>query len=391
MVILKRDSRRAKRRNITLHKSVRKLNILRIILAIRETSAPYNQFSLSWADVHKTTICTYFPSEVAPPPSITVFEGDGTIRGFLRTLNAALIANQYDVIHVHSPHLGLMFHWATLIYEPKYMPPRVITVHDSYQNYKLRNRLMFIPVFASFDRIVCCGQASFDSFPAVYKWLAGERLCVVHNSLDLARVDRIAADFHKRNELNSEFTVAAVSRLVEIKNPFSVLNAFQQVADQNSRLLYMGDGPLREALIAHHRQRGSEARVEFTGLIPRESVFENLLNADLFISTSRGEGLPIAVLEAMACRRPVLLSNIPPHVEIAQGADFIPLIDPNDTAGFAREIKRFRDMSQSERSAIGQACRALVEERFSLHAMHRAYEAVYSQVLRTQAVSLLET
>jgi glycosyltransferase involved in cell wall biosynthesis len=367
------------------------LNILRIILAIRETSAPYNQFSLAWADSHKTTICTYFPSDIATPPSITVFEGDGTVKGFLRTLNAALTAKQYDVIHVHSPHLGLMFHLATLIYEPKYMPPRVITVHDSYQNYKFRNRLMFLPVFASFDRIVCCGQASFDSFPAVYKWLAGERLCVVHNSLDLARVDRIAADVRKGDEENRDFTVAAVSRLVEIKNPSSVVTAFQKVADQKMRLLYMGDGPLREALIAHHRQGGGETRVEFTGLIPRERVFENLLNADLFISTSRGEGLPIAVLEAMACRRPVLLSNIPPHVEIAQGVDFIPLIDPNDTEGFAREIKRFRDMSQSERNAIGQACRELVEERFSLHSMHRAYEAVYSQIMRTQTISLLET
>jgi glycosyltransferase involved in cell wall biosynthesis len=372
-------------------KSVGRLRILRIIIAVRETSAPYNQFSLSWAHAHETTICAYFPSEVVPPPTITVFEGDGTIRGFFRTLNAALSAQLYDVIHVHSPHLGLLFHLATLWYDPAYVPPKVITVHDSYQNYKLRNRLLYLPVFASFDRIVCCGQASYDSFPAFYKWLAGDRLCVVRNSLDLARVDRIAAAAPPRADGDDEFKVAAVSRLVEIKNPFAVVNAFQQAADANSHLIYMGDGPLREALVAQGARPEHVGKVEFTGLIAREKVFETLLNADLFVSTSRGEGLPIAVLEAMACRRPVVLSDIPPHREIAQGATFIPLVDPNDTAGFARAIKRFREMPASERNAIGQACRELVEERFSLHSMHRAYEGIYAQVMRGPTVSMSET
>ncbi|HET9589255.1 MAG TPA: glycosyltransferase family 4 protein, partial [Anaerolineales bacterium] len=160
-----------------------KLNILRIILAVRETSAPYNQFSLAWADKHDITLCTYFASDIIPPNTITTFEGDGSVKGFFHALKAAISAKKYDIIHVHSPHLGLLFLIATLFSDGKSVPSTVITVHDSYQNYKLRNRLMFIPVFASFKRIVCCGQASYNSFPSFFKWLAGARLCVVPNSL----------------------------------------------------------------------------------------------------------------------------------------------------------------------------------------------------------------
>ena len=373
-----------------MSESKEKLKILRIILAIRETSAPYNQFSLAWADKHDITICTYFASDIVPSKTVDVFEGDGSVRGFFRALKAALNGKEYDVIHVHSPHLGCLFLLAAFFFYRKLLNSTVITVHDSYQNYKLRNRLMFIPVFASFRRIVCCGQASYDSFPSLYRWLAGNRLCAIPNSLDVVRVDRIAANVVQQKKSNN-FTVVAVSRLVDIKNPFAVLMAFQQGSDQNGRLIYMGDGPLRPSLMSKNQEIGSQDRAEFTGVVPREKVFESLLNADLFISTSRGEGLPVSVLEAMACGCPVLLSDIPPHREIAEGLNFIPLIQEDDIAGFAREIKKFSEMPASERKSLGQICRKVIEERFSLPVMHAAYEEVYRQVMSKKPPTLYKT
>lgn len=364
-----------------------RLTILRLLLSMGETSAPYNQFSLAWSDNYDITICAFFKSDISPHKKLTVFEGDGSIPGFFRVLKAALDAREYDVIHAHSPHLGLLFLVATLFSYRKFASSTVITVHDSYPNFKLRNRVMFVPVFGSFQRVVCCGRASFDSFPVFYKRLAGDRLCFVQNGLNIVRVDRIAANAQQRRHQTSAFTIVAISRLVDIKTPFSVLGAFQESADETSRLVYIGDGPLRESLLKQGRGADPENQIEFPGLIPREKVFEYLLNADLFISTSRGEGLPVSVLEAMACRCPVLLSDIPPHREIAEGMDFIPLIEPDDVAGFAREIKKFREMPVSDRTAIGQKCRELVENRFTLTAMHAGYAEVYAQITGKQAPS----
>jgi len=376
-----------------LYKSKRPLRILHIHVVIGQTDMVYNEHCLPLAGKRDITICTFFKSDMKPPKTITLFEGDGSLKGFFRALKAALAEKEYDIIHAHSPHCGFLFLTATRFAYWKFKPFTVVTVHDSYPNYKLRNRILWLPVFASFQRVICCSQASYDSFPVLYKRLAGERLRVVQNGLDIGRVDRVAANIRQRPRQTSDFTIIAISRLVDIKNPFSVIGAFQQSANQasqTSRLIYIGDGPLRNSLITKRRQVGLENQLEFTGLIPRDKVFDHLLRADLFISTSRGEGLPVAVLEAMACGCPVLLSHIPPHREIAEGVDFIPLIQPDDVAGFAREIKKFRQMPVSERRAIGQKCRELVEQRFSLPAMHSGYAAVYAQITANQAPSLLE-
>lgn len=367
------------------------MNILRILLTINETSAPYNQFSLPCTGQHDITICTYFPSKIVPSPTITVFEGDGTIRGFRRALNGALEAKQYDVIHAHSPHVALMFLIATMKNYHRLAHSTVITVHDSYSNYKLRNRLMFLPVFAAFQRIVCCGLSSYKSFPTFYRRLAGSRLDFVGNGVDLSRVDRSIANTAIPSQPTDAFTVTAVGRLVDIKNPLAAVAAFGRGAAKTDRLVYMGDGPLRAALLEARAVAGLDEQIEFTGLVPRDCVLERLLAADLYISTSRGEGLPISVLEAMACRRPVVLSDIPPHREIAESADFIPLVDPDDVAGFAREIDKFRAMSAFQRSEIGQQCRQLVEERFSLASMHAGYDEVYAQIAESAEPWLIES
>jgi glycosyltransferase involved in cell wall biosynthesis len=240
---------------------------------------------------------------------------------------------------------------------------------------------MLIPIFAFFEKVVFCGQACFESFPRWFRWPARGRICAVQNGIDLDRVDRVLGTDGKC-EPEGNFTIAVVSRLIPIKNPFSALLAFQQSDDRCGHLIFIGEGQLRDSLLAKTKDLGLEGRVRFTGLIPRNQVYEHLSRADLFISASGGEGLPISVLEAMACRCPVLLSDIPPHREVAQGSDFIPLIPPDDIAAFAREIKRFREMSVSERAEIGERCRKLVEERFSLTAMQRRYEEVYGDTLR---------
>ena len=359
------------------------LSILHLILSLRPTNGQYNEHCLPMLHKREITICTYFKSEIAPPPEITLFDGDNSLRGFFRALRAALEGREYDVIHVHTPHAGVLLLAALLMFGwyRKLKPSTVHTIQNSFQNFKLRNKLLFIPSFAFFRRLIFCSHTSYESFPVFLRWLGGDRMHVVQNAVDIDRIDRVATV--ERTSDTGQFAIATVG-LIKIKNPFTVLEAFRQCYDQSSKLVFMGEGNLRPLLVQEVEKSGLQKQVEMTGMIERDSVFEYFVQADLFVSASWGEGLPVAVLEAMACRRPVILSDIPPHREVAEGVDFIPLIKPDDVAGFAREIKKFREMSVSEKAMIGQKCRQLVEERFSLPAMHAGYEEVYAQITDKQ-------
>jgi glycosyltransferase involved in cell wall biosynthesis len=317
-----------------------------------------------------------------------MFEGDGSLKGFFRVVKAAFEEQEYDIIHVHHTPAAILLLIASIMYG-KSMQSTVLTLHNCYQNqnFKPRNKLILLLILRFFQRVVCCSQSGFESLPRLLKWLAGDRVCVVQNGLDIDRVDRVLEN-NQGDPQKTNFTIAAVGRLIKVKNPLSALKAFQRSADQASRLVFIGEGPLRDLLAAESKKFGLEKRVVLTGLMPREKVYEHLMQADLLVSTSRGEGLPVAVLEAMACRCPVLLSDIPPHREIVDGADYIPLIQPDDVAGFAREIDRFGRMTPLERAEIGEKCRKLVEERFNLNNMHKGYEKVYGQLMGGDATLL---
>ena len=367
----------------------RPLRILHLILAVRPTNGQYNEHCLPLLQKRDISICTYFKTEITPPAEISLFDGDGTLKGFFRALRAALDATEYDVIHVHTPHAGVLLLTGLFMFDQyrKLHRCTVHTVQNSWPNFKLRNKLLHIPSFPLFQRLVFCSHASFESFPVVLKWMGGNRMHVVQNAVDIDRIDRMAP--HGQAPLTDRFTIATVG-LIKMKNPFTVLEAFRQSRNESSRLVIIGDGNLGPLIAQELEKSDMPHQVEMTGSIERDEVFRYFVQADLFVSASWGEGLPVAVLEAMACRRPVLLSDIPPHREIAEGVDFIPLIKPHDVAGFAREIQKFREMPDSERAAIGQECRRLIEERFGLPAMHAGYAEVYAQLTGNEVHSPLE-
>ncbi|MGZ9164515.1 MAG: glycosyltransferase family 4 protein [Anaerolineales bacterium] len=369
--------------------SNRRLSILHIILVLKPTNGQYNEHCLPLMDKRDITICTFFKSDITPPDAITLFDGDNTMMGFFRAVRAALLKREYDIIHVHTPHAGVLLLVALFMLGmyKKLIPSTVHTVQNSYENFKFRNKLLFIPSFVFFQKMVFCSHASYESFPGLYKWLAGDRMSVVQNAVDLNRIDRIKKAIPAVH--NEHFTIATVG-LIKIKNPIIVLDASYQYKDQDTKLTFLGEGSLRPVLMQKVERLGLQQQVQLTGMVARDKVFEYFTRADLFVSASWGEGLPVAVMEAMAFGRPVVLSDIPPHREIAEGVDFIPLIKPDDVTGFAQEIRKFREMSVSERAVIGQKCRKLIEDRFSLPIMHAGYQEIYAKITGTQFPSVLE-
>ena len=350
--------------------------MLHVILNLGHTNGQYNEHCLPMIGKRDISIVTYFPPHLTPPPPIKLFAGDGSLKGFLRVLRAALDADEYDVIHDHAPQSGSLVVLG-LIALGRILRVRssmVYTVQDSFYDYSRRNQLLMVVALMGYRRIVFCSRAAYDSVPAVWRWAIRGRWTVVQNGADIDRVDAALAAANVRRD-DSGFAVVSVARLEPVKDLETLIDAFAEAADPRSRLVLIGAGSLEGEL--KRRAESTEAEVVFTGLIPRDAVFLRCAGADLLVSTSHGEGLPVAVIEAMAAGCMVVLSDIAPHRELADGADFIPLVEPGDVGGFAREIATVRSMSSDQRRELGRRCREHVLARFTLPIMHAGIEEVY--------------
>lgn len=358
----------------------RRISVLHLILMLGETNGQYNEHCLPMIGVRDLTICTYFVPRLTPPPEIAVFAGDGTLRGFFRALRAALDARSHDVIHAHAPESGALLVFALLLWRRfgRLRSSIVYTVQDSFHDYRLRNQALMLVTLSAFRRVIFCSRAAYDSMPGLWRWVVRRRARVVQNGADIDRVDRALAEEAVERD-DARFTVLSVGRLETVKDPTTLLEAFARLG-ADPHLVVVGAGSLEGSVVGAAAGLGVRDRVEFTGLIPRNEVFRRCAAADLFVSTSHGEGLPVAVIEAMATGCPVVLSDIPPHREVADGADFVPLVPTGDVGGFAREMRRFQEMSRDERAEIGRRCSDHVRSRFTLPIMHAATEAVYREL-----------
>jgi len=357
------------------------LSVLHVIVKAGPTNCQYNEHVLPVVGWRHVTVCSLFPAEVTPPRGLTLHEGDGTVRGGARALRRALTSDTYDVVHVHAPASAML----TLAVYRRLRRSRedlVFTIHNSWRNFRFRNRLFLRVVLAVFPLVVVCGQAAFDSLPRRLARRAADRLAVVPNGVDVDRVQRVlAARPTPPPRRNRHLTVVSLNRLIPLKDPGTLLRAFARVRQPGDRLVLIGDGTLRGRVEAEIRARGLADCVTLTGIIPRDEVYLRLAEADVFVSTSGGEGLPVALLEAMACELPVVVSDIPPHREVSRAAGGLPLVETRDDAGFARAIERVRALDSLDRHAVGRHLGEVVGEHYSVHAMNTAYGALYRQLV----------
>jgi glycosyltransferase involved in cell wall biosynthesis len=174
--------------------------------------------------------------------------------------------------------------------------------------------------------------------------------------------------------------IVAVGRLAEQKDFSTLIAAVALLPAGSVRLRVLGDGPLRQRLEAEIVALGLPGVVELVGEVA--DVRTPLGQADIFALTSRWEGLPLSILEAMAAGLPVVAAAVDGVPEAVVQGETGFLVSPGDPDETRAALARLADDPEL-RTRLGRAGRRRAEELFSLPRWRAAHLALYRTLLRT--------
>jgi glycosyltransferase involved in cell wall biosynthesis len=177
------------------------------------------------------------------------------------------------------------------------------------------------------------------------KWV-GDRVkkIVIRNALPLEEIDAVTAKNGKAGEIwPDKKIVLYAGRFAPQKNVETLVTALQQVlTDPKVMAVLCGDGPLRPKVEQWAQEHGLAERMAFLGYVPEQELWAWMKRAAVFVSVSFHEGQPNAVVEAMACGSPLVVSDISSHREFLD-AETAALVNPRDPDTIARAIQESLD------------------------------------------------
>jgi glycosyltransferase involved in cell wall biosynthesis len=209
---------------------------------------------------------------------------------------------------------------------------------------------------------------------------AAESFPVVHNGIPLPALppaaERAALRAAARAELGLPQAgplLVAVGNLYPVKDHATLVRALPALAQ--ARLAIAGRGQEEEPLRRLAAELGVADRLHLLGL--RDDVERVLRAADVFVQPSRSEGLPLAVLEAMAAALPIVATRVGGVGEAVIDGQSGLLVPPEDPSALAGAVGRI--LGSADRGAgFGREARARAEREFSLEAMARRYAELYA-------------
>lgn len=196
----------------------------------------------------------------------------------------------------------------------------------------------------------------------------GMEIDVIPNGVDLD-------DFQPGDNYDDPPHLLFAGRVVYQKGLDILIEALSNLMDKNWTLSIVGDGPQVATLNEMIRSHGINDRVHFLGWKGQKELHKIFQQANIFVFPSRHEGMPNAVLEAMASGLPVIASRIAGNEELVVHGDTGYLFPLEDRGVFAAYLRMLVD-DVSLRSKMGVAARRRAEENYSWQRTAREYLAL---------------
>jgi glycosyltransferase involved in cell wall biosynthesis len=313
----------------------------------------------------------------------------------LRTILSTLTEVQPDIVHTHMAKAGLLGRLAAAIYNRTAGRRRRARVIHTYHGHVLEG--YFQPLVAAAfvrieralargtDRLVAISPRIRDELVDRFAIAPADRFAVVPLGFDLSALE--ALDDPAREAARAALdippgalVVTTVGRLTAIKNHALFLEGARRIAQRSPHALFLvaGGGELQGDLERQAAALGIAGRVRFLGW--RRDLATIYGATDVFALTSRNEGTPVALIEAMAAGVPGVSTDVGGVPDVVRDPSLGRLVAPDDPEALAAAVL---DLSSSgeRRRQIGQQARVSVVGRYDLRRLVTDIDALYRSVL----------
>jgi glycosyltransferase involved in cell wall biosynthesis len=289
----------------------------------------------------------------------------------VRTAVAARkVAFAPDVVHVHLADAAVLYHVLT---ESAYPAPAVVTVHSAIAAEAQPGTVLHRGLLDA-DIVTACSRSMLDQVVAAVPEVAA-RGRVVLNGIDTARIDASPLP-------EGDPCVLLLGRFVPDKGLDVGVRAVAALVEEfpTLRVLLVGDGVERAALLALADELGIAARVEAPGALPPHAVADVFARATVVAVPSRyPEPFGLVAVEAGLAGRPVVASaagGLPEVVDDGVTGLLVPQEDPAALAGALARVLRDRELA----TQLGAAGRARALEQFAMSRHTDEFEALYREL-----------
>ena len=293
---------------------------------------------------------------------------------------------EVDLLHVHLPYSGILGRLASKMAPVKGV---VYSEHNLWERYHWLTAAANRLTFGYNDAVIAVSAEVEQSIRRRYKINGRPSLSTILNGVDTDHLEAVSQDLAG---LRQEFgipeghqLVVHVANFTPKKRHEDLIRAARIVVDQEPQttFLLVGQGPLEKEVKAQALKLGLEGTVVFAGFRPGAARI--IAAADVFVLPSLYEGLPIAMLEAMALGRPVVASRVGGVPEAIDDEVDGLLIDPLDPAQLAEKILTLFHNPELRRRLSANAAQK-VRDQFSVKRMVKSTEAIYSSVLAEKGI-----
>lgn len=224
------------------------------------------------------------------------------------------------------------------------------------------------------DRVICCSK----TLKKMYAEILDRDMDVVQNGINTSKFlppKNKEEKYEIRKKLNipnDKCVFLVVGSLIKRKDPLFVIRAFR-AANRTGKglLILLGDGELRKEC-----EQLSNEYILIKGNV--SNITDYLKAADVFVSASRSEGLPNAVLEAASCGLNMILSNIPQHKEVFE--DFVGCVDNFEIGDYDKLKNILTKYIENTEKNINYKIAKYIHEKFNDFKMSKNYEKIYFEM-----------